>query len=72
MSPVTCVRALQCTQAPGGSVPRPYPDPRRQSRRSTGGLPPLFRLWPITMADPSVTRQELDKKTPRTPRTRHG
>eukprot|EP00961_Rhodomonas_salina_P112982 1520013-Rhodomonas_salina.1 len=45
------------------------PDPRRPSRHSTGGQQPLFRLWPRTMEDPSVTQQELDKKTPR---TRHG
>eukprot|EP00961_Rhodomonas_salina_P064284 864347-Rhodomonas_salina.1 len=68
MSPAICVRALQCrgTQAPGGRVLRPYPDPQRQSRRSTCRRPPLFGLWSITMADPSATRQELDKKTPRT------
>eukprot|EP00961_Rhodomonas_salina_P241486 3262617-Rhodomonas_salina.1 len=66
MSPVMCVRALQCTQAQGGRFLRPYPDPRRQSRRSTGGQPPLFRLWPLAMEDPSATRQGLDKKTPRT------
>eukprot|EP00961_Rhodomonas_salina_P173579 2341050-Rhodomonas_salina.1 len=40
------VRALLCTQAPGGRFLRPYPDPRRPSRRSTGGWPPLFGQGP--------------------------
>eukprot|EP00961_Rhodomonas_salina_P061029 819682-Rhodomonas_salina.1 len=46
MSPVISVRALSCTQAQGGRFLRPYPDPRRSSRRSTSGWPPLFGRGP--------------------------
>eukprot|EP00961_Rhodomonas_salina_P162177 2184570-Rhodomonas_salina.1 len=46
MSPVICVRALLCTQALGGRFLRPYPDPRRPSRRSTYGWQPLFGWGP--------------------------
>eukprot|EP00961_Rhodomonas_salina_P268633 3630457-Rhodomonas_salina.1 len=40
------VRALPRPQAPGGRPLRPYPDPRRLSRRSTCGWPPLFGWGP--------------------------
>eukprot|EP00961_Rhodomonas_salina_P174408 2352026-Rhodomonas_salina.1 len=46
MSLVICVRALLCTPTQGGRFLRPYPDPRRPSRRSTGGWPPLFGWGP--------------------------
>eukprot|EP00961_Rhodomonas_salina_P063179 848823-Rhodomonas_salina.1 len=39
-------RALPCPQVPGGRPLRPYPDPRRLSRHSTSGWPPLFGRGP--------------------------